>query len=50
MQKALLLLGTGTVASLVVSACMSRPVGTVEPHTSNLYVEPVKYDVIDKID
>jgi hypothetical protein len=29
---------------------MSRPVAEVEPQTSNLYVEPVRYDVIDKID
>src|SRR5262245_4347409 len=50
MRRALQLLGTGIVASAVAGACMSRPVGTVEPHTSNLYVEPIRYDVIDKID
>ncbi|HKY40028.1 MAG TPA: hypothetical protein VJN18_29035, partial [Polyangiaceae bacterium] len=29
---------------------MSRPVGLVDPQTSNLYVEPVRYEAIDKID
>src|SRR5512134_651978 len=50
MHKALSMLGLGTLVSLMVAACMSRPVGTVEPQTSNLYVEPLRYDVIDKID
>jgi hypothetical protein len=35
---------------MVVAACMSRPVGITEPHTSNLYVEPIRNDVIKKID
>src|SRR5690349_10039286 len=50
MHRALLLLGLGTLASSMVAACMSRPVGLVEPHTNNLYVEPVRYEAIDKID
>lgn len=50
MRKAFLLAGVCGVVSSVVSACMSRPVGTTEPHTSNLYVEPVRNDAIDKID
>jgi len=29
---------------------MERPVVSVEPHTSNLYVEPIRNEVIDKID
>jgi hypothetical protein len=29
---------------------MTRPVGTTEPHTSNLYVEPIRNEAIDKID
>ncbi|HEX2874049.1 MAG TPA: hypothetical protein VHP33_22490 [Polyangiaceae bacterium] len=50
MRKAFLLAGVCTVASLVVSACMSRPVVSTEPQTSNLYVEPIHNEVIDKID
>jgi hypothetical protein len=50
MRKAFLLAGACGVVSVVVSACMSRPVGTTEPQTSNLYVEPIRNDVIDKID
>src|SRR5689334_24424367 len=50
MRKAFLLAGVCGVVSSVVSACMSRPVGTTEPHTSNLYVEPIRNEAIDKID
>lgn len=50
MRKAFLLAGVCTVASWLVSACMSRPVVSTEPHTSNLYVEPLRTEVIDKID
>jgi hypothetical protein len=50
MRKAFLLAGVCGVVSIVASACMSRPVGTTEPQTSNLYVEPIRNDVIDKID
>jgi hypothetical protein len=50
MRRAFLMAGLCTTASMVVAACMSRPVGTTEPHTSNLYVEPIRNDVIDKID
>src|SRR4051812_38285000 len=50
MRRALLAVGACTVASLVASACMERPVVSVEPHTSNLYVEPIRNEVIDKID
>ena len=50
MRRAFLLAGLCTAVSMVASACMSRPVGTTEPQTSNLYVEPIRNDVIDKID
>lgn len=50
MRKAFLLAGVCGVVSIVASACMSRPVGTTEPQTSNLYVEPIQIDLIDKID
>lgn len=50
MRRAFLLAGLCTAVSVVASACMSRPVGTTEPQTSNLYVEPIRNDVIDKID
>jgi hypothetical protein len=50
MRRALLAVGACTVASLVASACMERPVVSVEPHTSNLYIEPIRNEVIDKID
>lgn len=50
MRKAFLAVGVGTVASWVTVACMSRPVVSTEPHTTNLYVEPIRNEVIDKID
>lgn len=50
MRKAFLSAGVCGVVSIVASACMSRPVGTTEPQTSNLYVEPIRNDAIDKID
>ena len=50
MRKAFLLAGVCTATSLLVSACMSRPVVSTEPQTSNLYVEPIRTEVIDKID
>lgn len=50
MRKACLFAGVSLALSSVVSACMDRPVTAVEPHTSNLYVEPLTYQVVDKID
>ncbi len=50
MRRAFLLAGVCTAASLVVSGCMTRPVTSTEPHTSNLYVAPITNQVIDKID
>jgi hypothetical protein len=50
MRKPFLAVGVGTVASFVAAACMSRPVVSTEPHTSNLYVAPIQNEVIDKID
>ncbi|MES1187415.1 MAG: hypothetical protein ABUL60_26595 [Myxococcales bacterium] len=50
MRKPFLAVGVGTVASFVAVACMDRPVVPTEPHTSNLYVEPIRNEVIDKID
>ena len=50
MRRAFLVVGVGTVASFVASACMTRPVTSTEPHTSNLYVAPITNEVIDKID
>lgn len=38
------------VVAVSVSACLSRPVASTEPHTSNLNVERIRNDVIDKID
>ena len=50
MRRAFLTAGVCTVASLVAPACMDRPVIAIEPHTSNLYVEPIRNEVIDKLD
>src|SRR4051812_2233795 len=50
MRRTFLAVGVGTVASFVATACMSRPVTSTEPHTTNLYVEPIRNEVIDKID
>ena len=50
MRKALLLAGVCGVVSVVASACMTRPVTSTEPHTSNLDVEQIRNEVIDKID
>jgi len=37
-------------ALISASACLSRPLATTEPHTSNLNVERIRNEVIDKID
>jgi hypothetical protein len=50
MRRAFLLAGLCTGLSAIVPACMSRPVISTEPHTSNLYVAPIRNEVIDKID
>jgi hypothetical protein len=50
MRRPFLAVGACTVASWVASACMERPVVSTEPHTTNLYVEPIRNEVIDKID
>lgn len=50
MRGVFLLSAVCTALSVVVCACMSRPVAETEPQTSNLYVEPIQNDVIDKID
>lgn len=50
MRKAFLAVGVCVIASCVASACMTRPVTSTEPQTSNLYVEPVRNDAIDKLD
>ena len=50
MRRTFLVAGVCTVASFVASACMDRPVVPTEPHTSNLYIEPIRNEVIDKID
>jgi len=50
MRRAFLLAGACGVASVVCSACMTRPVTSTEPHTTNLYVAPIRNSVIDKID
>src|ERR1041384_3567880 len=50
MRRALLLASVGTFVGVLVSACLDRPVTATEPRTSNLYVEPIRYEEIDKID
>jgi hypothetical protein len=35
---------------VLTSACLDRPVTATEPRTSNLYVEPIRNQVIDKLD
>jgi len=50
MRKAFLLAGVCAGVSAMLCACMDRPVTSVEPHTSNLYVEPIENNAIDKID
>jgi hypothetical protein len=50
MRRAFLAVGVCTIASSVASACMTRPVTSTEPQTSNLYVERIKNETIDKID
>lgn len=50
MRKALVAVGGCGVAAALASACLSRPVTSTEPHTSNLNVEPIRNEVIDKID
>jgi hypothetical protein len=37
-------------ATVGAAACLSRPVTSTEPHTSNLNVERIRNDVIDKVD
>jgi hypothetical protein len=34
----------------MAASCLSRPVVSTEPRTSNLYVEPLRREVIDKLD
>ncbi|HXK17492.1 MAG TPA: hypothetical protein VNG33_06810, partial [Polyangiaceae bacterium] len=50
MRRAFLLAGVCALASVVVSACTTRPVTSIEPHTTNLFVAPIRNEVIDKID
>jgi hypothetical protein len=50
MRRAFLLVGVGGLVSLVATSCLSRPVASTEPRTSNLYVEPIRSEVIDKLD
>lgn len=50
MRKAFLLVGACGLVSSVLASCMSRPVVETEPRTSNLYVEPIRNDAIDKLD
>lgn len=50
MRRTFLAVGVCTVASWVVAGCLSRPVTSTEPHTSNLYIEPIRNQVIDKLD
>jgi hypothetical protein len=50
MGKALLAAGVCAVASVVVSACLTRPVVDTEPHTSNLNIDQIRNEVVDKID
>jgi hypothetical protein len=50
MGKAISVALACAVAAVSVSACLSRPVTTTEPHTSNLNVERIRNDVIEKID
>jgi hypothetical protein len=50
MRKAFLLAGVCGVVSTVGSACLERPVTSVEPHTTNLFVAPIRDDVIKSID
>jgi hypothetical protein len=42
--------GIGALALGMGFACTDRPISTVKPRTTNLYVEPIHYEVIDKID
>jgi hypothetical protein len=50
MRRAFLMVGLCTIASAVASACMTRPIASTEPHTSNLFVAPIHNEVINKID
>jgi len=38
------------LACATVSACMSRPIAAVEPHTTNLVVEQIQNHFVDKLD
>ncbi|RYZ03566.1 MAG: hypothetical protein EOO73_27165 [Myxococcales bacterium] len=46
----MLLTGVSGCISVLASACLDRPVVPTEPRTSNLYVEPIRTEVIDKLD
>lgn len=50
MRKGFLMAGVCGVACVVASACLERPVTSVEPHTTNLFVAPIRNEVIDKLD
>ncbi len=52
MQRARWFASVGMVALVLGMgfACTERPISTVKPRTTNLYVEPIHYEVIDKID
>lgn len=50
MRKDLRVWGVGMIASGLAVACLDRPVGQVDPRTTNLYVEPIRNEAIDKID
>ncbi len=50
MRRAFLTVGACGLASWLASACLSRPVTSTEPRTSNLYVEAVRNDAIHKLD
>ena len=39
-----------TLFGLACCACLDRPVSTMEPETTNLFVEQVPYERVDKID
>jgi hypothetical protein len=50
MRGSFLAAGVGAWVCAMVSACLDRPVGEVNPHTSNLFVAPIENQVIDKLD
>lgn len=50
MRRAFLLAGVCSFVSITTASCLSRPVASTEPRTSNVYVEPIRNEVIDKLD